>query len=82
MKHQLVHRVAFVLQRCGDGQALAMLEEAEDHPASRRRAIGIDQAKFPPGMNGSAGSGGAAQRSGLITNPCLRGALHDTNLRI
>ena len=51
MQHQFVERVAFIFQRGGNGEPLAVLEKTEDHAALGGRAISVDQPKRPPRMS-------------------------------
>ena len=60
---QFVERIGFVLERGGDGQAVALAEEADDPAAQRGHAGGIHQAEPPP-EQGDAGAGGQLAADG------------------
>ena len=75
--HELFGGIAFVFQSSDDGQTFAVLEEAEDFAASRRHAIGIDEAKRAPGMNRRAKSRLASVAGGGLRRVDARFVLHD-----
>ena len=75
--HELFGGITFVFQSSDDGQAFAVLKEAEDFAASRGHAIGINEAKRAPGMNRRAKSRLASVAGSGFRRVDARFVLHD-----
>ncbi len=54
---EVVEVIGFVFEACGDGESVALVEEADEVAAEGGVALGCDEAESAPGEGGSCGGG-------------------------